>query len=143
VSEASNSPASALLDHVRPSIDAWNTGDLESAIELIDPEIEWRTARVFPDISPVYRGLAEVRKFWATFVEPWEDIRLEVEEVLHERGTPDDGLVVIRARFRARGREGIELDLVVFQMFRLRSGRLVEFEPFLDAGEALAAADVG
>ena len=128
-----------LLKLLQPGLDAWNTGDLEAALSGIDPEIAWHTAGVFPDIEPVYRGHDGLRRFWATFVEPWECIVLDVAEVLGESGTTEDGRMLTHSRFRARGREGIELDLEVFQLFRVRNGLLVEFRVFAGRDEALAA----
>lgn len=139
----SRSGPEPLLKLLQPGIAAWNSGDLDTAIALIDPEIEWHSAQVFPDIEPVYHGHDGVRRFWATFIEPWEEIELDVVEVLDAIGTPDDGALAIRARFNARGRDGIEVDLDVFQVFKVRARKLVEFRVYLDADEARAAAALG
>lgn len=136
-------PGVSLLETVKPSIDSWNSGDLDASLNLAHPEIVWRTASVFPDLDPVYYGHDGLRKFWTGFMDPWEEIRIHVDEVLGESGTAEDGVLVLKVRFTARGRDGVEVNLEVFQVFNVRGGLVTEFRPFLDAGEALEAAGLG
>ncbi len=93
-------------------------------------------------MDEVYRGHEGVRRFWAAFVEPWEEIRIGVAEVLAATGSGEDGTITVKARFRARGRDEIELDLDVFQVWRVRAGKLIEFRAFTTADEALAVAGI-
>ncbi len=144
MSEASgDANGEGLMAVLGPGIEAWNTGDLERAIASIDPEIEWHTARLLPDVDAVYRGHEGVRHFWATFIEPWEEINAEIVAVLGGRGTAEEGVFVTHMRFQARGREEIGVDLDVYQLWRVRRRLLYEFRAYASRDEALAAAGLG
>lgn len=120
---------------VRRGFTAWNARDVDQALAGIHPDIEWVTAGMFPDVDPVYHGHDGVRRFWREFVEPWESIEIEDERLVDL----PDGLLVL-ARFRARGREGLELDLRVGQRFTLdEDGEVVAFKAYASHEDALAA----
>jgi ketosteroid isomerase-like protein len=113
----------------------WNAREFEATLELMDPEVEWRTGGVLPDVDDVYYGHDGVRRFWEDFMEPWETISIEPLQV-----SADGDEVVMLARFRARGREGIGVDLTAGQRYTVRSGKVVRFEGHPTHEEALAAA---
>ncbi len=118
------------------AIEAWNRGDLEAALEAIDPEVTWGTANIFPDATGTFRGHEGVREFWRLFREPWEEIRLDVERFV-EIGEK----IVLKARFSATGRDsGTKVDAVFGQVFTFRGDRLIDFQAFSDFAEAAAAA---
>lgn len=71
----------ANVEIVRNVVAAWNHGDLERIQEFTSPEWEWRTAQLFPGTEAVYRGKEGFTRFWDTFREPWESIRVEIERV--------------------------------------------------------------
>ena len=41
---------------IRAAYAAWSERDLESALEALDPKIEFHSSGLFPDLAPVYRG---------------------------------------------------------------------------------------
>jgi ketosteroid isomerase-like protein len=69
------------VEVVRASLEAWNRDDLEGVLEYMSPEWEWHPARLFPGTDAVYRGKEGFTRFWNTFREPWESIRIEVERI--------------------------------------------------------------
>jgi ketosteroid isomerase-like protein len=69
------------VEAVRGAFDAWNRGDLERLQEYLSPEWEWHPARLFPGTDAVYRGKEGMTRFWNSFREPWESIRIEVERI--------------------------------------------------------------
>jgi ketosteroid isomerase-like protein len=122
---------------LREAVTRWNEGDFEGTTELMHPQVEWRTAGLFPDLAPAYNGREGVRKFWRDFTGPWEEIVLEP---LRFEVTGD--VAVVDTRFRARGREGIEVDITLFNRFLQRDGLtyLVQVHPTRE--EAVAAAEL-
>jgi ketosteroid isomerase-like protein len=125
---------------VREGIAAWNQGDLEAAMTNISDDVVWKTGDVFPGIEPVYEGRDGVMRFFRDFIEPWETIATDIEEVLGE----SDEQIFIRVRFVARGREGIDVDAVFFQIYRFNpEGRIVWFAAFPGTAEADARAEAG
>jgi ketosteroid isomerase-like protein len=69
------------VELVRETFEAWNRGDLESVLESLSPEWEWHPARLFPGTDAVYHGKEGFVRFWNTFREPWETIRVEIERI--------------------------------------------------------------
>jgi ketosteroid isomerase-like protein len=123
------------VELVLRGLQLWNREDIDSTLDLIHPDIEWRPGDVFLDADEVCRGHDGVRRFWADFMGPFEAISLEP---LEQEAAGDE--VVIRGRFLARGRQGITADLEVYQRYTFRAGKLARFEAYSSWDEALAAA---
>jgi ketosteroid isomerase-like protein len=123
---------------LREAFRRWNEGDFEGTTDLMHPDVEWRTAGLFPDLAPVYRGRDGVRKFWRDFTGPWEEIVLEPLrfEVVGD-------VAIVDTRFRARGRGGIAVDITLFNRFIQRDGLTSCAESYPTREEALAAAGLG
>ena len=99
-------------------------------VELVDPEIEW-------EMPPVgtYTGQEGLLAFWRDWAALWDSYVYEVRG--YERAGP---LVLSTANVRARGRDGIRLELTSFQLWEVRDGRIVWQSTFVDRDEALSAA---
>jgi uncharacterized protein len=126
------------VERVRWGYEAWNRRDFDQILEFADPEIDWTFAEGFarlPGVDPAYHGHEGVRRFWETFIEPWEQITIEVEEL---RDSFD--CVVAFIRFRAVGREGLKVDAPFAHVFTFRESRVIRFEAFDDRAAALEAA---
>lgn len=122
-------------DPLGRAIERWNAGDLESALELAAEDVRWYPGDVFPDWDEVYVGKQRVREFFASFEEPWQWIQVD-----HLAREQIGDQTIIRARFRARSHEGVDVDIELGQLWRLRDGVLVEFRGFATYEEALKAA---
>jgi ketosteroid isomerase-like protein len=125
--------------------EAWNSGDREAWLALLDPEIQIETSGVFPDLAPEYHGHKRAAKFWSQMLEPWEEFQIEVERIEEE-----SEIVAAGIRFRARGSDsGVEVDMRFGNGIRIRDGLAIELlnrRTFEEAFEALrqhtrAAAD--
>jgi ketosteroid isomerase-like protein len=123
-------------DLLRAGYDAWNRGDLDAWLELLDPDIVIRTSGAFPDLAPEYRGLERARKFWRQMLEPWKDFRIEVQQIEEEGDIAAAGI-----RFVARGRDsGVDVELRFGSGIRVRDGLAVELvnrRSFEEVREAL------
>jgi ketosteroid isomerase-like protein len=106
--------ATESLRILEAAIEAWNRRDVEATLVNIREDVVWRTARSMPDIDRVYRGHGGLRRFFRDFSEPWEEISIQIEDVIADR----DEQVVVLVRFHAVGREGIELDVRFIQIYR-------------------------
>jgi ketosteroid isomerase-like protein len=102
--------------------DAWNRGDRDAWLALLDPEIEIETSGVFPDLAPEYRGRERAAKFWSQMLEPWDEFHIEVERIEEEGDVVAAGI-----RFRARGEDsGVEVDMRFGNGIRVRDGLAVQ-----------------
>jgi ketosteroid isomerase-like protein len=66
---------------LQAGFDAWNSDDREAWLKLLEPGIELRTAGVFPDLAPVYRGRKGAARLWRDLREPWEVFRIIPERI--------------------------------------------------------------
>src|SRR3954453_13518503 len=131
--ESSSSPATSNKTLVEKGVAAWNKRDWESALEDLAPAVEWNTSGVLPELDEVYYAHDGVRRFWRDFTEIWEDIRVDIEELV-ERADND---VVALARFRAHGRDGVEVDRpVAFQFVSDQTGSVTHFYSYWNRADA-------
>ncbi len=118
---------------MRSSIEQWNAHEYEAVLAGFHPEVVWRVDPFFPDMDSVYRGRDGVRRFFQSFVEPWEQISLELERIIDER----PGQIFVEVKFMAKAREGLEVDVKFPQIYRYDDDNLVtEFHGFTDEAEA-------
>jgi len=112
-------------------IDRLNQGDIEGLLALVHAEVRWRVPRL--DGSGDFRGVEAVRAgIFARLPLLLEaPPRMEIEDVV-----ADGECVVVRARGFARTREGREHHNRYALFYRVRAGRVVEVEEFLDTARA-------
>jgi peroxiredoxin (alkyl hydroperoxide reductase subunit C) len=130
------------VEMMRRGLSAFSRGAFDEAAAEIHPDIEWHVAFRLPDLPEgrdVCHGLEEVRELWEAFAAAWEELTVEVEEMLYV----DDKRLVARARFRGRGAKSrVEVDRVLYYSYRFRDdGRLVYTRAFDD--EETARRDAG
>jgi len=127
---------------MRRGLAAFSRGDWDAVLAGVDPEIEWHLTFQLPDLPPdkkVFHGYDEVRTLFDAFRSVWDELTIDVEEVLHDA----DDLLILRVRFRGRGgRSGIEVDRMLFYVEDMRNGKLVRQRPFETEEGAFAGAGV-
>ena len=131
-----STPFRSNAEVLREAFDDWNAADLESLMAYIHPQIRWETSGIFPGLDPVYEGRAGIRRFWADFTSPWEQISvipLEITEPYLDR-------LIAHVRFRGTHKDGAKFEAEVWQMFVVRQSALVYFRAFREPEQAEAAA---
>jgi ketosteroid isomerase-like protein len=109
------------VEIVRAAMETWNQGDLDAALEYVSQEWEWHTARLFPGTDAVYRGKQGFTRFWNTFREPWESIRVQVERIEDLGGDR----VLALFMFYGKGKlSGVDVTTEYANVFTLRDGRV-------------------
>jgi len=97
------------------------------------PDIAWDATAI--GVTGTAGGLHELAAWYRDWMGLWESYvyrMVEIREV--------DGWILTPTDVRARGRDGIELEMRVFQLWRVRDGRVVVMRAFLTEEEALVAA---
>ena len=123
-------------DVVRRLFDAFNRGDFEGALALVQDDVEWGEPPDIPDTGGVYRGHEGLVAEFARFLEAWEELRVDLEEMTHVGGQ-----VVVLTHWIGRSRgTRIEVDQRVAQVYELRDGKVARVRQFRTHEEALAAA---
>ncbi len=124
------------VDVARGAMDAWNRGDLEAWLATGHPDIEWISAVVaeVEGAERVYRGLAEMRRFWDEWHSVW-DLTIEISEARDLGDT-----VVLLGRMRTRGRaSGVPLERPVAYVSEFEGGLIRKIRAYRDPEEALEA----
>ena len=113
-----------------------DSDNYERALERIDDEFEMVTPAELASEPDAYRGPEGVRRWWESFLEVMEWVRLEVEEV----HPVDDRRVILEFVIHTRGRSsGIETDQRAVGLATARDGKLHRLAFFTDVAQARAA----
>jgi ketosteroid isomerase-like protein len=119
---------------VRAGYAAWNSGEIETFLEYVHPDLVWTTSGVFPGLRPSYSGHEGMREFWDAFREPWESFEIAIDEMFE---LDRDSLLML-VRFHVKGRETIELERRITNHLVVRDEKLYRFKGYDHWEEALA-----
>lgn len=123
------------VETVRRLAEAFNDRDVDAMVQDLHPDAVLYPLRAQLE-GKVYRGHDGLREMFADFDQDWESLHLEPEEF---RGVGDE--VVVLGRLRARGRtSGVDLDVPIGFVWRLRDGKAVYGKSFSEPEDALRAA---
>lgn len=125
------------VEVVRRSTQAFIAGDAETALALVDPEVEWHATVGGIDEGSVARGHTEVVEAFVDYFETWERLEFRAERYI-DAGEED---VVVFWHEVAKGRESgavVETDTGTIQT--VRDGKIVRVRSYMDRAEALRVA---
>jgi len=132
-----------VLYWVRRSYEIVNRRDFELALAAQDPDvvISWTAdpgGAIAPDLAnKEFRGHDGFRHAWDAWLEAFEDLRVEPEEV----SDLGDGRLLIGVRSVGRGTaSGAPVDQHGFTLYTFRGGKVVRQEFFVDRDRAERAA---
>lgn len=128
--------ASANEEAVRGFADAISRGDIEAAVALCDPEVEFLSML---DVSGRrYLGREGISQYFRDVESAWEEWRVDFERV----ASAPDGRVAIVMTMHVRGRgSGAALSERTGHVWTLRDGLLLRNEPHRDPEQALRAVE--
>jgi hypothetical protein len=98
------------------------------------PDIEWDISATGAVGSAIH-GPLEVAAWWADWVDVWDSY---IYRMLAYRDLGD--WVLTPTQLRAHGRDGITVEMEIFQIWRVRDGKIAVLRAFLTEPEALEAA---
>ena len=117
---------------VRRLADAINRGDIDGAVAICDPEVEFLS--VLSVSGRAYIGHDGIRQYFKDISSAWEEWRVEVHRVA---GAPD-GRVAIVMTMHMRGKEsGAALSERTGHIWTLRESKLLRNQPFREPEQAL------
>jgi ketosteroid isomerase-like protein len=125
------------VDVVREVSAAFNSGDIERIIAMMDPAFEAAVPAQFSAEPDTYRGHEGIRRYFESFQDAMEDIRFEELEL-----RVVEPYVVVDVRVTARGRAtGIPVEQRIAQVWTVRDGKALQVRNFASFADALAAAE--
>ena len=124
------------VETARRIYESYARGDL-APLELLDPEIEWRGPREFPDLAEPHYGHDGVRRYVAKVREAIDDYRVTPEEFVDVG--PDLVLVLSREGGRGRG-SGAEVQThLTAHVWTIRGGKAVRMQSYWERSDAMRA----
>jgi ketosteroid isomerase-like protein len=125
------------VEVVRRIIDAINRRDVDAVVESATEDFvtDWSNSRGL--LSGVHQGRDKAREAFETFLEPWDSLRWEPEELI-ELGD-DRVLTVSRLQMRGRG-SGVEVNASGASIWTIRAGKAAAITLYQSKAEALEAA---
>jgi ketosteroid isomerase-like protein len=117
---------------IRSAYGAIASGDLEAAMELIDPDVVVRDRPETPD-PRTYRGHEGVVEALASSDESFEEFELQPQ-----RWVAEGEHVMIELRMSGRGRgSGVPVEEMIAHLWTVRDGKLVALQVYSDPDDAL------
>jgi ketosteroid isomerase-like protein len=129
-------PPSQNVETLRATLEAFNRRDFDRAVKFAHAEVELHPALHELDVRSTYRGRNELREFMETITDAWEEYVVEAEETL----VAPDGRVLAVELWHARGRDGIEFNFELTDVYEFRDDLIVRIVGFRDRAHALEAA---
>lgn len=125
------------LETIAATFRLLDSDNYERALELIADDFEMATPAAIASEPSVYRGPEGVRRWWESFLEAMEYVRLEILET----HPVDDKRLILEFEIQTRGRSsGIETSQRAVGLASARDGELTRLEFFSDLEPARAAA---
>jgi ketosteroid isomerase-like protein len=116
---------------------AFNRRDFDVWLQYVDPDVELLPGIAAPDSKSRYLGREALGKFFVTIATgPWEAVIAEPKEMIET----DDGRVLCIDRWRFQGRDGIEIERELQNLFTFRAGLIARIDGYTNRDEALEAA---
>jgi ketosteroid isomerase-like protein len=124
------------VEIARRAFDNFNRRELTTAVEAFDPDADW-----IPYLAALeehtYRGRERIEAMWREVLGDFPDFRIELMEVVTDRGD----IIVFKVEFQGMGRaSGADTRAAVFQVVSFRDEKVARVEGFRDRAEALEAA---
>jgi ketosteroid isomerase-like protein len=114
------------------------SGDFPNLGEFLDPEIEWRGPREFPDLAQPHFGHEGVRSYIDTLYEVLDDYRMVPEEFID--AGDDQVLVFSREGGRGKGSGAEVITHPTAHLWTIRGGKAIRMQSYWERSEALEAA---
>jgi ketosteroid isomerase-like protein len=123
------------VEAVRRVYEEWAEGNFRAGVELYDRHVLLVQGQELPE-SGAYLGLDGIRDYMAAFLEAWERVTIEAEEIFAAGDS-----VVAKVVQRAIGKEsGVEpTEFEYFQVWSFRGGMVIRLDVIRDRDEALKA----
>ena len=112
---------------------AFARGDTETAFAVYARDIEWDNSSGPAGIGGVYHGHEGVRMFWHQWLDAWEHVDLDLEELLD---AGEDVVAVVTQRNRGRS-SGIVVEQEHAAIWTVRDGKIVRMRVFDNLAAAL------
>jgi ketosteroid isomerase-like protein len=125
------------IELVRRTIELWNATEIDQALEELADDFEMDWSNSIGPLKGIYRGREGVLKLWRSFLDAWDAVSWDPEEIIEV----DDTRVVVVNHVRMRGRgSGVDVDATGVQLWTIEAGKAQRVKLYQSKAEALEAA---
>jgi ketosteroid isomerase-like protein len=125
------------VETVRTATEAMLRGDAATALDALDPDVEWHATVGGINEGRTYHGSAEVAKAFIDYFEVWERIELRADDYID---AGDDEVIVFLHEV-AMGREsGAVVETDTGTVNTVRDGKIARVRGYMKRSQALEAA---
>jgi ketosteroid isomerase-like protein len=125
------------VDVVSAQFAAFASGDLAAVAEFWHPDIDWRAVEGAADDVGVIKGHAGLRRYYQDWIETFDQLQAEVEEVLAENG---DRVAVVVHNSGIGRVSGVPTDGHYYVTCTVRDGLIVSGREYATREQAIDAA---
>jgi ketosteroid isomerase-like protein len=121
---------------VRRALDSINRGEVDAALEeaAADVKLDWSNS--IGPLRGVYEGKERARELWSSFLEAFEGVRWDPEEIIDV----DDSRVIVVNHVHMRGRgSGVDVEATGVQLWTIAAGEAQSIKLYQSKAEALEA----
>jgi uncharacterized protein len=123
---------------LRSAYAAFNRGDMDAAVESLDPQIEWTEPAEFPG-GGTYHGRDGAKRYLTQSRAAWAEVISEPERFI----TAGNRIVVfVHARVKPQGGTDWQ-EVRLADVYTIRDGKAIQMRAFADRQEALRWAGAG
>ena len=125
------------IDLVRRTIDLFNRREIDRALETAHEDFEMDWSNSIGPLKGVYRGREAVLELWKFFLEAWDEIRWDPQEIIEL----DETRLILVNHVRMRGRgSGVEVEATSVQLWTITDGKGRSVKLYQSKREAFEAA---
>jgi len=127
------------VETFKRGVEAGNRKDIETLLEVLDPEIAWHSAlhALLEGEAAEFRGHDGVREMFRDLYDAFDEIHIELSEI-RDLG---DRLVAIGRTHAHGGASGADVETPIGFVTEFKDGRAISIRAYLDPKDALEAAE--
>jgi ketosteroid isomerase-like protein len=125
------------IELVRRTIDLWNAREIDRALEALADNFEMDWSNSIGPLKGIYRGRQGVLKLWRSFLDAWEAVQWDPEEIIEVDDTR--AVVVNHVRMRGRG-SGVDVHATGVQLWTIKASEPQRVKLYQSKAEAIEAA---
>jgi ketosteroid isomerase-like protein len=127
------------VELVRRIIELFNRKDIARVLDAVADDFELDWSNSIGPLKGVYKGREEALELWGSFLDAWDEIRWDPQEIIEV----DEARVILVNHVRMRGGgSGVDVEATAAQLWTITDGKGRSVKLYQSKAEALAAAQL-
>lgn len=127
------------VELVRRTIDLFNRKEIARVLDAVHDDFELDWSNSIGPLKGVYKGREGALELWESFLDAWDEIRWDPQEIIEV----DEARVILVNHVRMRGGgSGVDVEATAAQLWTITDGKWRSVKLYQSKAEALAAAQL-